>query len=303
MVVAYAIKSELQAFSGDIDGFDLTYKKIEISGFPNKWIFTFDHPVIKSEDNYIDISLKNITLTSNLTFTKFVLTSAKDMVLNFAEEDGIAAYDVSFSSNPEAVLKRKNSFFSKDILYGFVSFSIAENILEVESEGNIILKIDNKSLSLVRNVDAGTNSFAVEYDLNYAGVDELLGFSKLRLGAFSEIVFGEDAKEKKVFLTSFNSKRFDIVVDEEAELHLSGQLNFVRDEFPTGIFTLDLVRAQKLVDLLWWSSFDLSADDVKNMIVKASGNQLSDNITLPVVFSTDGLTVGASSWQQLKRGD
>ena len=55
IVIAYSIKSELQTFSGAIDGFDLTYKEIKISGFPNKWNFTFVHQVIRSEDKYITL--------------------------------------------------------------------------------------------------------------------------------------------------------------------------------------------------------------------------------------------------------
>lgn len=303
IVIAYSIKSELQTFSGAIDGFDLTYKEIKISGFPNKWNFTFVHPVIRSEDKYITLNLNSILLTINLTFTKFKLDPSKEIAIQLADDDSMSVYDVSFDYNPQIIIKRKNNFFSKDTFYGFVSFAIAENIMDVQSEEKSLFKIDNKNFSIVRKDKEDITLFITDYDLYYAGTEDLLGFSKLRLGALYELSLGFDKKDKKYFLTSLDSKRFDIVVDEEAELHLAGKLDFVRDDFPSGIFTLDLVRADKLVDLLWWSSFDLTTSDIKKMIAKANGNQLSDNVSLPVVFSTSGLTVGSSSWQELKRGD
>lgn len=303
LVVAYAIKSELRDWTAAHEGLNFTYKAIKISGFPSKWIFEFDHPVIQSEDNYVTLRLNAVLLIVNISFTEFILESSKNITLTLAEEEGSLAYDASFTSNPRVIFNRKNRFFSKNRLYGFSSLTVPENILEVLGEEKEILKIDNKHISIVRNIDERFNSFVIDCDLVYEGGDDLFSFSKLRLGVLNEVVFGQDNKEKKIFLTSFSSKRFDIVVDEEAELHLSGQLTFALDALPTGEFTLDLVGAEKLVDALWWSSFNLSAEDVKNMILKASGNQSSDNVSLPVVFSTDGLTVGSSSWQELKQGN
>lgn len=301
LAAAYIIENKLQNFATQNDG--LTYTHINISGFPSKWSFEFVNPIIKTEDNSISINVDHITLNVNLTFTRFLAEISKKGTLTLIGEDEEKVCDLAFSSNPRLIFKRKNHLFSKNSFLGFTSFNIADNIINVTSAGKDLFNIENKNIAITRTIDGGNNNFLMQYDLSYMGAEDFLDFSSLRMDALQEITLGFDAKNKKFFFTAFDTKKFDIIVDEAAELHLSGKINFVRDELPNGVFTLDLIRPNELIDTLWDPSLDLSAEDVKNMLIKASGEAMSEHISLPVIFSTNGLTVGGSTWQELKRGE
>jgi hypothetical protein len=298
---AYIIENKLQNFATQNDGF--TYNHINISGFPNKFTFELVNPVIKAEDNSVAINLDHITLNVNLTFTRFLLELSKKGTLTFVGEDEEKVCDLAFRSNPQLVFKRKNQFFAKNSFFGFASLHIADNIINVTSSEKDLFNIASKDIAITRIIDGGNNNFLMQCDLSYMGALDFLDFSSLRMDALQEITLGFDAKDKKFFFTSFDTKHFDIIVDDAAELHLSGKINFVRDEFPNGAFTLDLIHSNELIDTLWDSSLDLSAEAVKNMLIKASGEAVSEHISLPVIFSTNGLTIGGSSWQELKRGE
>lgn len=299
--VAYIIENKLQNFATQNDG--LTYTDINISGFPNKWVFKLINPTIKSDDETVKINLHSVILNVSLTFTKFVLEVNKKILVTTEDEDGERIYHAQFTSNPRLIFKRKNRFFSKDSFLGFVSFDVADNIVSITNEDQDLFNVENKAFSFTRNSDQNNDHFLIEYDLNYKGAADFLNFTTLRLDGLQEITFGFDDKEKKIFITSFNSKHFDIIVDEEAELHLAGRVDFKRDELPNGSLTLDLINSNDLIDILWDSNTNLSGVDIKNMLVKASGGQIIDNISLPLVFSSEGLTIGGLSWQELKKGE
>ncbi|MBP7190048.1 MAG: hypothetical protein KA998_02230 [Rickettsiaceae bacterium] len=281
----------------DVDGWSVSYSKISIAGFPSKWIFEVADPSFVSSDESISLKNPMLTLKVGVRMKDFDISIGRESEVKIAtEEEEAKTYYAIFEENPHFAVGIK-SLISRNVnsLENLAYIRLLPFKMSLRNEDSEVVALLNNS-SYIENL--GNLSFKLSLDASYEGAESLLLFSKLTLNILADTAFKED--NKKIFLTHLKAEKFDLLVNDEAQMNISGSMNFFpKDKFPEGEFVVDIKDYPKLVDLIWWDAFDLSVADVKNIIEKASGNNESNNARLPISFVREGLKIGAELFSNL----
>lgn len=296
--IAFTVRGKIQNSISNMDKWSVSYSKISVSGFPSRWIFEIIDPSFVSIDQSLSFQTPMITLKVGIRLKDFDLSIARESEIKVTSEEEVEqkTYYAVFEENPHFVMGLKSLVSSSiNSIDNLAHMEILPFRMTIRNEDSDIVALLNNSAS-IKNI--GGLAFKISLDTLYEGAEYVLLFSKLKLDTVFDVSFNE--KDKKIIPSSLKSEKFDLSVNDDSEMRISGDMNFFdKDKLPEGEFLVDIKNYPKLVDLIWWNSFDLSASDVKNIIAKADKEAGDKDAHLPITFVKEGLKIGVELFSNL----
>lgn len=298
MFCSYLIESKLKESLDKYKDLSIQYSKIKTTGFPNKWEFEIVSPIIKSNDGNSIFETENITLKISMNFKKFTLSMSNVGTISLLPE-GVSVpnvYDIVFNESPNIIIKLKNlDFKDSNIVNNLNNIIITSSSMMISKDNIGVMEIQNNISSISKIKDY---NFKLECDVSGDANFDIMGFNKLSVYLLTEFSFL--SQNNSIILHALKSKAFEVKIDDDATLDLSGGMEFCPDKIPDGTLILNLYNYNKLVDILWPSYFGIPDEDLKSIIEKCNVNDSDGDAYLPIEFSEEGLNIGQETWQTLR---
>lgn len=282
-------------------------QKISVSGFPGNWRFNLSAPrlTIQSPDEIQVFSSKAIGIipSFSLKTVKFALDDQIALEVQAVEQTKSFQIDL----DPSAKLSLK---FTRPII--FAANDLPDNLAVIKFKSdNIYVSAGEKELAFLEATDIylkrtklqDSNVLDVNFEINYAGANDIFGFDSMRLSCEGDVEYNIDPTSQKILLKRVALEDLELDVNENTYLGLFGSVALSTDGVPKGKFDLELQNYAELIDYIWSPNFDMTAKEVKDIINEAADGQETQELSLPVIFTDSGLTVNGKSLRDLKGGE
>lgn len=300
---AYLIEHKINELSNH--GFE--YQKISVSGFPGPWKFKLSAPklTIQTIDEVQVFSSESIGLI--LSFGLKKIKFALDNFIDLETRSGGQSQFFQIELDPLAKLSLK---FARPIV--FIANNLRENLSVIKFKSdNIYVSAGDKELAFFEATDiylkrarfANSDLLEMNFEVNYAGANEIFGFDSMRVSCEGEAEYTVDPVSQKIALKSVNLEDLELDVNENTYLGLFGSVALSKDGAPNGKFDLELQNYSELIDYIWPSNFNITAKEAKDIINEAMDGQEVQEFSLPIIFTDSGLIINGRNLRDLKGGD
>ncbi len=281
---AYILKHKISNFiTQDSDAVAGRFSDITFSGFPSKWKFTVQNPIVevKSSDGVQIFSSQSFDISFNLGMNIIKLTPNLETLVEVKTDDIPVLYKVYLRSPPKIKLKLSYPLFWPAALDCDV-ISVAASNIALTSEAEI-LSINNIALDVNFTKSSKGNVAVISAKTEYEGIEEILGFDFVQLAFDGEMEYSFDTEGDKVdniFVHRFKVDGLDVVMDDEVAMGITGSVLFEKEKLmPDGKFDVVLQNYPEM--------FGASKQDIKRLIDKALGIE-AQNAEFVITISDKG---------------
>ncbi|MES2214792.1 MAG: hypothetical protein V4485_02075 [Pseudomonadota bacterium] len=271
--IAYLLKQEISNFiTKKSDQVIVSYKDLQFSGFPNKWQFTFQNPVIEvnSRDSIQIFSSPFFGVAFNLGLNVIKLIPSLETLVEVKTNDIPILYKINLNSIPKIKSKLHYPLFWKDSAeIDTISVAIPSIILSADQE---IMDLSDLELSIKSTISGKDESLNIRASGEYEGLKEVFGVDFLQFELAGDLGYYVDEINNKIFMQNIKIDTLDIALEDEVALDVSGKITLKKEWVGTeGRFDVALQNYPELIDRLWPNDLFVSKYDIKRLIDRTMG--------------------------------
>lgn len=309
--IAYILKVKTASYLENFKSpnAELSYERISVAGFPWIWHVKIKQPKLKfaSDNNHKEISTSEIDCTFDLSFKKVQL-AINDKIMqeqDFGQEK--TYYYLSSGAPVIATVKFKKPFYKFKDATDFVNSIKAVSLESANLNGIFkdekIFDVNNLNLKLRKTLNGNIQDILMQIQGDYLGQNYLMGFNSAHL-EMDLTVSNVDANTETSIRKIYKLNNFEITMDDDSRLGLTGSFEIQQDKSPQGQFFVSMVNYSKVIDKLIHPNFIIPKSTLKQIIVQEAKSEASDSLmatrvnnkkltSFEINFSENGMVIGS----------
>ena len=318
--IAYYLKSNVVGLvkHSETDNIKVTYKQVNVSGFPVRWHIKFLEPKVQfiSGVNSREFSSSAMTLVVYPSFKKASLSFGKEIKRQEVFQDQSTEYYMRSLQDIQCLIKLNKPFYklsNNDTVQSVTkSLQFDNKSLLVAHQDKEVYHVDDVVLLINRIITTENEDIALQLRFLYTGQEKFLNFKKAKFDLSTIVNIALNQDNQDIIIKNLNINHLNLVCDDNAALEMAGSLKFFPNRLPLGKLSFELMNYHDVVDKVMPHNLVLPKKMVKSLIEKAVNSSVSEavktddgeistyeKIKFDVEFSDTGINIGAINLLEL----